>query len=125
MSGLSAQQGELALSIDYTGQHGGQLAMAFAAGCIACFTFCAMVGKFIWDKLTAANSTATAAKDDVIAELKKTIEKNEERCADATGTLSARVQQLETLLLVHGSGAMRQDLQRVISEQRVEQRKEE
>jgi hypothetical protein len=81
-----------ALSIDYTGQHGGQLAMAF-----------------LWKVLGKA-------KDEQIASLTKTIEKNEERCAETVGALSDRVKQLETLLLLHGPGDLRQDLQRALAE---------
>lgn len=109
------------MSLDYTGAHGGQLAMAFAAGCVGAFGFCTMIGKILWDRLTGANKEVVTAKEDTIAELKKTIEKNEERCAETVAAQSHRIQQLETLLLVHGSGALRQDLQKVISERRVEE----
>lgn len=101
------------LSIDYTGAHGGQLAMAFAAGWVACAAICTALGAFLWKILGKA-------KDEQIASLIKTIEKNEERCAETIDALSNRVQQLETLLLIHSSGPLRQDLQKAISEQRVE-----
>ena len=98
-----------ALSIDYTGQHGGQLAMAFAAGWSACTVICTGLGAFLWKVLGKA-------KDEQIASLTKTIEKNEERCAETVGALSDRVKQLETLLLLHGPGDLRQDLQRALAE---------
>ncbi|WP_157784791.1 hypothetical protein [Sphingobium xenophagum] len=101
------------LSIDYTGAHGGELAMAFGAGWAACAALCAALGAFMWKILGKA-------KDEQIASLIKTIEKNEERCAETIDALSNRVQQLETLLLIHSSGPLRQDLQKAISEQRVE-----
>lgn len=34
--------------VEYLGPDGGRLALAFAAGCLACFTFLSMVGGFIW-----------------------------------------------------------------------------
>ncbi|QGP79993.1 hypothetical protein [Sphingobium sp. CAP-1] len=108
------------MSLDYSGADGGRLAMAFGAGCVACFGFCCLVGKLLWDRLTGANRDVVTAKDDTIAELKKTIEKNEARCAETIVALSTRVQQLETLLLLHGSGPLRNDLQKSISEQRLE-----
>ena len=118
---MTSQQGAAALSLDYGGEHGGQLAMAFGAGCVASFSFCTMIGKILWDRLTGANKDVVTAKEDTIAELKKTIEKNEDRCAETVAALSRRVQELETLLLVHGSGMLRQDLQKVISERRIEE----
>lgn len=101
------------MSIDYTGAHGGQLALAFGAGWAACATLCMALGAFLWKILGKA-------KDEQIASLIKTIEKNEERCAETIDALSNRVQQLETILFMHSSGPLRQDLQKAISEQRVE-----
>lgn len=87
-----------ALSIDYTGEHGGQLAMAFAAGCLACSVFWGGVGKFMW-------SILGKAKDDQIAHQKQTIE-----------DLTDRIKQLETLLLLHGPGNLREDLQKALAD---------
>lgn len=97
------------MSLDYTGEQGGMLAMAFAAGCVACTAFWGFIGKFLWGELGKA-------KDDTIADLKKTIVKNEERCAEHVDALTDRVKQLETLLLLHGPGDMRQDLQRALAD---------
>lgn len=111
---MTAQQGASALSLDYTGAHGGQLAMAFAAGCVSCTAFWGVLGRWLY-------AIIGKSKDDRIADLTATIKANEERCAETAAAQSMRIQQLETLLLVHGSGALRQDLQKVISERRVEE----
>lgn len=97
------------LNIDYAGEQGGIAAVAHMAGWAAATLFWATIGKVMWKILGKA-------KDDTIADLKKTIEKNEERCAETIAALSDRVKQLETLLLLHGPGDMRQDLQRALAE---------
>ena len=97
------------MSIDYTGEQGGIAAIAHMAGWAAATVFWAVIGMFMWKMLGAA-------KDDTIADLKKTIGKNEERCAETIDALSDRVKQLETLLLLHGPGDLRQDLQRALAE---------
>ena len=97
------------MNIDYTGEQGGVVVMAHMAGWAASTAFWAIIGKFMWRILGKA-------KDDTIADLKKTIVKNEERCAEHVDALSDRVKQLETLLLLHGPGDLRQDLQRALAE---------
>lgn len=101
------------MNIDYTGAHGGQMAVAFGAGWTACAALCAMLGTFLWKILGKA-------KDEQIASLIKTIEKNEERCAETIDALQRRIAALELILFTHSSGPLRQDLQKAISEQRVE-----
>lgn len=86
--------------------------MAFAAGWAACFTICAALGAFLW-------SILGKAKDDTIASLTKAMETNEARCAETIGGLSTRVQQLETLLLLHGPGDLKQELSKALAEIRV------
>jgi hypothetical protein len=49
--------------LDYLGPQGGLMALAFAAGCVACFSFCAIVGRFIW-------AAIGRVKDDEIALIK-------------------------------------------------------
>lgn len=111
---MGQRNGVAAMSLDYTGEQGGLLSMAFAAGCLAASAFWGVIGRFMW-------SVLGKAKDDRIEQLEATIAENEARCAETAAAQSLRVQQLETLLLLHGSGALRQDLQRVISERRVEE----
>lgn len=101
------------MSFDYTGEQGGIAALAHMAGWAAATVFWAAIGKLMWGILGKA-------KDDTIADLKKTIEKNEERCAETIDALSDRVKQLETLLMLHGPGDLRQDLSRALAELRVE-----
>jgi hypothetical protein len=79
------------------------------AGWAAATVFWAALGTFMWKILGKA-------KDDTIADLKKTIVKNEERCSETIDALSDRVKQLEMLLLLHGPGDLRQDLQRALAE---------
>jgi flagellar capping protein FliD len=105
-------QGASALSLDYTGEQGGIAAMAHMAGWAAATLFWGIVGKFMWRMLGKA-------KDDTIAELKKTIEKNEERCAETIDAMQRQIDQLQMILFTHSSGPLRQDLQKAISEQRV------
>jgi len=98
-----------ALKMDFSGEQGGIAAVAHMAGWAAATVFWAAIGKVMWTILGKA-------KDDTIADLKKTIEKNEERCAETIEALSNRVKQLETLLLLHGPGDIRQELQRAMSD---------
>lgn len=105
------QQGAT-LSLDYSGQHGGQLAMAFGAGWAACFTICTALGAFLW-------SILGKAKDARIAELEGTIEEDRERCALMEARLVQRIQQLEGFVLAMSPGHLRQEIQQAISEQRV------
>jgi len=101
------------VNLDYSGAHGGQLAVAFGAGWAACAVICTALGTFLWKILGAA-------KDEQIASLIKTIVKNEERCAETIDALHRRIDALELILFTHSSGPLRQDLQKAISEQRVE-----
>lgn len=103
------------MSLDYTGEHGGQLAMAFAAGWGACMAACTALGAFLWKILGKA-------KDEQIASLLKTIEKNEDRCAETIDVLTTRVVQLETMLWMHGPQQLRAQMQAVVSEQHQEMR---
>lgn len=105
-------KGDGALDLDYTGPQGGLLALAFAAGCVACFTFCALIGKFLWAVLGKA-------KDDQIEALKKTIDENEERCREMETRMAARISTLEGALVMSMPGHMRAQIQGIISEQRL------
>lgn len=91
--------------LDWLGQDGGKLAMAFAAGCVATFGFMTAIGHFLW-KLIGGH------RQDRIDELKATVEKQkvdharelaEERqaCALQIAALTSRIQQLETIFTMH------------------------
>ncbi|MGE4323552.1 MAG: hypothetical protein AB7E60_11050 [Sphingobium sp.] len=100
------------MSIDYTGAHGGQMGMAFAAGCVAASAFWGALGKLMY-------RIVGKAKDDRIADLEATIAEDRARCADMETRLVQRIQQLEGFILAISPGHLRQDIQRAISEQRV------
>lgn len=86
--------------------------MAFAAGCMAASTFWAIIGKSMWAILGKA-------KDDRIAELQAALVADRAQCADMETRLVQRIQQLEGFVLAMSSGDLRQQMQRVISEERV------
>lgn len=94
------------VDIDWLGASGGQLAIAFGTGCAACWGFIqmAMVGPL--------KGRVSELKDE-IGELKEDCRQRDERSAQ-------RINQLETLLLLHGSGPLRQELQAALSEARLE-----
>lgn len=112
--------------IDLLGEDGGRLALAFAAGCVATFTFMMMIGKWLWGLIgkTKDNEVAQikAVKDAEITRLEHTMEENERKCAEMETRLIQRIQTLEGFILSMAPGNMRQDFQRVISEQRLEER---
>ena len=85
-------------SIDWLGADGGSLAAAFAAGCVA-----------TWGFLQTA----------LVGPLKKQITELKEECEKRDDRSAQRINQLETLLLLHGSGELRQQLQAALSEERV------
>lgn len=94
------------VDVDWLGASGGQLAAAFASGCVATWGFLqtALVGPL--------KGRITELKDE-ISELKEDCEKRDDKQAQ-------RISQLETALLLHGSGPLRQQLQAAISETRIE-----
>lgn len=91
--------------MDFAGSHGGELAGAFASGCAAAWGFFQMiVAKPLRRQVDDLRSDIRDLKDE---------------CADRDDRAQARISQLETLLLVHGSGPLRNQLQAAISEMRV------
>ena len=84
--------------IDWLGASGGQLAIAFGAGCAACWGFIQTV---------------------LVGPLKKQIKELKDECEKRDERSAQRINQLETLLLLHGSGELRQQLQAALSEERV------
>lgn len=97
------------MDVDYLGAEGGRLAMAFAAGCLACFTFMMMVGSFVW-KLIGKTRT------DRITELEKALEKEQVHCREMEIRLGNRIQQLEAVILFERTGQVAQNAQKAISE---------
>lgn len=100
------------MSIDYTGEHGGQLAMAFAAGWGTCAALGATLVAFLWKILGKA-------KDDRIADLEATLTLDRAHCAQMETRLVQRIQQLEGFVLAMSTGDLRQQVQLAISEERI------
>ena len=88
------------MSLDLAGADGGSLALAFGAGCTAAWGFMQRI---------------------LIGPLKQQLADLKTECRERDAAAQARIDQLQTLLLVHGPGPLRQELQAVISEARVEQ----
>lgn len=94
------------MPIDYTGSHGGLLAMAFAAGVMFTATVMMAVGGFIWRIFFEPR----------IAELKASLADERAECDVKIKSLEQQVDRLQTLLLLHGPAALRAQLQPVLSE---------
>lgn len=98
--------------IDWMGAEGGRLAVAFAAGCTACFVFCVGIGRLLWGVLGKA-------KDDQITRLTADMAADRIQCSEMETRMVARIQQLEGFILAMSPGHLRQQIQTAISEQRV------
>lgn len=101
--------------IDYTGQHGGLLAMAFAAGCVAATTFWMIAGAWVWKVFFDAR----------IEELRKQLIEERIKCDRDIAAMHDQITQLQTMLMLHGPQALRNAMQAVVSEQHVEARRED
>lgn len=99
--------------IDYLGPDGGRLAMAFGGGAIAAWALLLSIGSFVW-KLVGRTRL------DRIGELERALVEERAACRQMEVRLVSRIQQLETLLIAHGSGPLRQAMQAAISEIRIE-----
>ena len=99
------------MSVDFLGEDGGSLAMAFAAGCAATFTFCTSIGAFIW-------KFAGNVRKDRVTELEEALKAESARCAEMERRLVDRVQQLESVLLFEVAGNVRQNAALAIAELR-------
>lgn len=84
--------------MDLLGADGGSLAAAFGSGCAACWGFIQTV---------------------LVGPLKKQIRELKDDCKERDDRSAQRIGQLETLLLLHGPGQLRQQLQAALSEERV------
>lgn len=107
----------MSADLDYTGQHGGLLAMAFAGGAIAATAFWMTVAGFIWRVFIEKRISAleTQLKDErAQAAAERAAEAAE--CEQRVDGLKNRIIQLETMLMLHGPQALRQAMQAVASE---------
>lgn len=100
------------VDVDYAGQQGGMLAMAFASGAVASFGFLSLLGKFVW-------GFVGRVRDDENARLKAAMAEDRARCVAMEERLVQRIQQLEGFILAMSPGHLRQDFQRAISEHRI------
>jgi hypothetical protein len=80
--------------LDWLGQEGGKLAMAFAAGCVATFGFMSAVGGFMW-KMIGGH------RKDRITELETALAEERANCHEQLTALNARIQHLEALFTMH------------------------
>lgn len=96
-------------ALDYTGQHGGLLALAFASGCVFASGVMMAVGRFIWRTFLEKR----------VKDLEAQLLDERKECDRRISHLEAEISQLRTLLLMHGPQALRQEIQKVISEGRV------
>lgn len=105
------------MSTDFLGADGGRLALAFASGCVATFSFVSVLGGFFWKIMGKT-------RQDRIDQLEKDLKDEQARCADMEKRLVGRIEQLETILLFEVVGNVRQGAAVAIAELRasVEQR---
>lgn len=94
------------MHVDYAGQQGGLMAMAFAAGATFAAGALMAVAKFIYDNFLKKR----------ISELEATIAENNQRCKEENDRLQTRIMQLETMLQMHGPQPLRQAIQAALSE---------
>ena len=99
------------MDTDFLGADGGRLAMAFAAGCVATFTFVTGIGAFIWNLVGKT-------RQDQIERLSADLKAEQARCAEMEARLVARIEQLETILLFEAVGNVRQGAAVAIAELR-------
>lgn len=93
------------MSIDYTGAQGGGFALAFASGCTATWIF---VRNLVMKPAIKSCAQRCEDLEKAAAWLKEQLERKD-----------ARIAQLETILLTHGTQELRAAMQAVISETRV------
>lgn len=89
--------------IDFLGADGGKMAASFAAGCVATWGF---LQGFFWRGLSKSYERRI-----------KELEADNARCEQRQG-------QLEALLFFHGNDGLRDQMQAVLSEQRIEMLRE-
>lgn len=109
-------------SVDLMGQHGGELAGAFAGGCVSTAGIMMMAGRWIWERFGATRIKELEAQ---VARFEAERERDREAYLRDTQRLQDKVdrleEQLRTIMLVSNPPAMRAQVQGVISETRVTQ----
>lgn len=105
MRGLNPQIWGHLMPLDYTGPEGGRLGLAFAAGCAATWVF--VRNLVMKPAIKSCNQRCTD------------LEKAAEWLKEQLALKDARIVQLETVLLTHGTQELRAAMQAVVSETRV------
>lgn len=99
------------MDTDFLGADGGRLALAFASGCVAAFTFLSLLGGFFWKIMGKT-------RQDRIEQLEIDLKAEKAQCAEMEKRLVGRIEQLETILLFQVVGNVRQDAAIAIAELR-------
>jgi hypothetical protein len=93
-------------AVDFTGNQGGLMGMAFGAGWALASALWMAIGGMIWRFFIEPR----------IKQLEKDRASDQERCREETKELRDRILQLETMLMLHGPQQLRQAMQAVASE---------
>lgn len=107
--------------MDFTGQFGGLIASAFIGAWATATAFWFGVGAIIWKLFF--NPRLKALEDQLTGErvkFKEDMAAERVDCDRQLAAMSNRINQLETLLLLHGPQQLRQAMQAVASENHVE-----
>ena len=92
-------------TIDYLGPHGGELALAFAAGCVATWVFM----KVLYDqRIIDIKASMTAQKEQC------DLDRRDSAISEAR--LWDRIRQLETILMTSGNPRLQAELAKVIDD---------
>ena len=102
MNGRAIAMGDLNLG----GAHGGELASAFGAGCVAAWAF--------------LRTIVTGSLRSRIKELEEAREEDADKCERDLERQADRILQLEALLFAHGPQSLRNEIQAVFSEHHIE-----
>lgn len=90
-------------AVNYLGPHGGEMALAFAAGCVATWVFM----KIIYDQRVIEIKAAMAIQ-------REQCDRDRVESAQSEARLWDRIKQLETILMTTGNAKLQAELQRVL-----------
>lgn len=99
------------MDTNFLGADGGRLALAFASGCVAAFSFLSLLGGFFWKIMGKT-------RQDRIDQLEADLKAEQSRCAEMEKRLVSRIEQLETILLFEAVGNVCQGAAVAIAELR-------
>lgn len=107
--------------MNFTGEFGGLIASAFIGAWATATAFWFGVGAVIWKLFF--NPRIKALEDQLSGEReswKAEMARERQDCDRQLTAMASRIQQLETLLLLHGPQQLRQHMQAALSEQHLE-----